>query len=202
MPLIDDSPDVSLFPLPVLKTRSEPVPIQRPRPYGAVGVTLFVYAFSFFLPVDRSANGFMYFQIGAIYSATLILLPFTFPWLANVVLWAGLRLLWNRRNRAAARCGILATLLAAAYLLMCRNVGELDVGYWTWLASMFLMMAFAMSSDVNEPSDIGIIAYNEILDEDCDKFDKDLMRDRPPTGDARGELADAIFNRERTNASR
>jgi hypothetical protein len=59
-------------------------------------------------------------------------------WLANPVLWVGLRLLARGRPRGAAAAGAVALPLALAFLLT--EPSDLRAGYYAWAGSMALLL--------------------------------------------------------------
>jgi hypothetical protein len=86
--------------------------------------------------------------LGALHTFSIYGLPVAFPWLANPLLWVGLRCLWTGNIAAARSCGLIATALAAAFLLLpLGELGHLGIGYWTWLASMVLLLLGSFVSD-------------------------------------------------------
>lgn len=74
----------------------------------------------------------------------------TVAWLANPFLWTGLGGLRRGRARRAAGFGIAASACALATLLV--TDWTCEIGYFFWLASMFLLTGFAVITRSAEAS--------------------------------------------------
>src|SRR5262245_31434883 len=110
-------------------------------------LTLCAYVASFFFAVSPSLpgstskeTGAYYFIFGFLFSITGVGLVYSFPWLANPVLWLGLVNLWLGNFRWAWRMGVISTILASSYMLFLtsdlKEGNPPAIGYWLWLASM------------------------------------------------------------------
>jgi hypothetical protein len=116
-------------------------------PGSWLALLLGVYAAAFFLPVGDgpAAYGYHLFYVGAVGSVSLVWLPWTWPWLANVVFCVGCVCLATRRSHEAHCGGIVATIMALGYLpyvigpFGMPRQGLPGVGYWVWVGSMVLL---------------------------------------------------------------
>lgn len=110
-----------------------------PGPTREVAAILLTCVVSLVLPIQGGVIGYLYFFCGFFFLAGC-----GFPWLANPLLWFGVWRLWRRDNETALILGIAATLMAAAFLLLDRNVLPVGPAYWTWLLSCALLPAIAL----------------------------------------------------------
>lgn len=118
-------------------------------------LSMAVYGVSFGLPVTPdSIIGFHAFLSGII--GLLLLIP---VWLANPFLWMGWGLIFGGKPRGAVTCGWFATPLALLTLFYGFEIefGLQSTGYWTWAASMALLLAAGLTGtpvpDAAEPDD-------------------------------------------------
>jgi hypothetical protein len=113
---------------------SQPLRRTSPLAFRVIGL---IYLTSFVLPVDSTMFGLGAFVYGGYYTIMLVGLPVTFPWLANPIFWFGMTYLRKGHLVGARVCGVLASILAAAFcvLAISRNA-HLGIGYWMWLACM------------------------------------------------------------------
>ncbi|HYT88747.1 MAG TPA: hypothetical protein VEL76_08575 [Gemmataceae bacterium] len=116
-------------------------------PVGWLAIILSVYGAAFFLPVGEGgrAYGHQMFSLGAIATASFALLPWSWPWLANMVFYVGCICLVTGRSREARQGGLIATVMALGYLPyvfgpFAAGKSELPgAGYWVWVGSMALL---------------------------------------------------------------
>jgi hypothetical protein len=120
------------------------------------------YVASFFLPATMRDGqvvcyGYGLFVWGAWLSMTLVGLPLSWPWLANLVFCRGCFSLATGNARSARCAGILATALALGSLVYL-PWNTLGIAYYAWVSSMVLLFVAGWVQEESErwptPADV------------------------------------------------
>jgi hypothetical protein len=151
-----------------------------------LALLLGVYAMAFLLPVDaaRGVYGYEMFCWGALGSAFIVWLPWTWPWLANLAFYIGcLYLATGRRSREVRWSGVIATILALGYLLYGAGLFGMPseafpgAGYWVWVGSMVLLAVAGWAQDrAEKPEPVQVFRDEQELVRDAHAVENRMRR--------------------------